>query len=77
LSIRQLLRNESAEALGDMLITGSVVAIIAIGVVLFMDPDVSGWRFAGLREGVKSSRAVAQIDNFSVLREPSGYNALS
>ncbi len=48
MSIRQLLRNESAEALGDMLMTGSVIAIIAIGVVLFMDPDVSGWRFAGL-----------------------------
>ena len=27
--------------------------------------------------GVRSIRAVAQIDNFSVLREPSGYNALS
>ena len=28
-------------------------------------------------KGVKSFRAVAQIDIFNALREPSGYNALS
>ena len=48
MSMRQLLRNESAEALGDMLMTFAVVVIITIGVVLFMVPDVSGWRLVGL-----------------------------
>ena len=48
MSMRQLLRNEAAETLGDMLMTFAVVAIITIGVALFMDPEVSGMKLVGL-----------------------------
>lgn len=42
------MRNESGISLVDSLITVAMVAIIAIGLVLLIDPDVSGPRSVGL-----------------------------